>query len=99
MAVDVACHLSLKMCITLVGHKLSQTVTPLSTEWHALIALHDDCFPVTWIRSRLTEAKSVTEVEDDHYLEASNEGNTYVETLLNLFFPPSRVSQEIQAPA
>lgn len=97
MAVDVACHLSLKMCITLVGHKLSRTIKPLCTEWHALIAQRDDCFPLTWIKSRLIEAKSVTEIDDDHYLEDCDESNTYIETLLNLFFSVLDASEQVQA--
>lgn len=77
MALHVATYVDLHAVVTVVACRLSQSLTrALRCPWHAVVAAHDEVFPWSWSHALLVGHASLAKIDDTHYLEQTDLGET-----------------------
>jgi pimeloyl-ACP methyl ester carboxylesterase len=88
VAVDLACHLRVGLCVTLASHKLSVTDRPIHCRWNALMLSRDECFPMDTFAPLVAEASTVDVLDDYHGMDAcGEEAIAFLEGVLDAFAP------------
>jgi len=74
MALELARRLPLHGVVTLVSHRRSEHASePLTCPWLALTAKKDSVYAAPWALAHLPQASRWVVVDDEHYLEESDE--------------------------